>query len=116
MALNGVWGESQIRLNRSQFFGNFKTLARPWAGYTLEKPTVGLHFEDEWKLLDVLSVPVEVRKSVLVIEQNLEVTRATGLIFDLGPKGGKGGRPHLRRGCVGTGRGDRGQPHMALPR
>jgi excinuclease ABC subunit A len=59
--------------------------------YILDEPTTGLHFEDTKKLLSVLQRLVDKRNSVLVIEHNLDVIKASDHIIDLGPEGGKDG-------------------------
>lgn len=60
--------------------------------YILDEPTIGLHFDDVSKLLDVLNKLVDKGNTVLVIEHNLEVIKCADYIIDLGPEGGdKGG-------------------------
>ncbi|GAB4543881.1 MAG: excinuclease ABC subunit UvrA [Thermodesulfovibrionia bacterium] len=67
--------------------------------YILDEPTIGLHFYDIQKLLDVLNSLVDAGNTVIVIEHNLEVIKCADYIIDLGPGGGDdGGR------VVATGR------------
>ncbi|PLV56616.1 excinuclease ABC subunit UvrA [Thermotoga sp. SG1] len=61
--------------------------------YILDEPTVGLHFEDVRKLVEVLHRLVDRGNTVVVIEHNLDVIKNADYIIDLGPEGGKeGGR------------------------
>lgn len=73
-----------------------KELSRRATGrtmYILDEPTVGLHFDDVGKLLEVLMRLVDAGNSVLVIEHNLDVIKTADWIIDIGPEGGdKGGR------------------------
>ena len=59
--------------------------------YILDEPTIGLHFADIQKLLDVLVRLVDMRNTVVVIEHNLDVIKSADHIIDLGPEGGPGG-------------------------
>ncbi len=71
-----------------------KELARRDTGrtlYVLDEPTIGLHYEDVKKLLDVLNRLVTKGNSIVIIEHNLDVVKMADHIIDLGPEGGEGG-------------------------
>jgi excinuclease ABC subunit A len=59
--------------------------------YILDEPTIGLHFADIQKLLDVLMRLVDMGNTIVVIEHNLDVIKSADHIIDLGPEGGPGG-------------------------
>jgi len=61
--------------------------------YVLDEPTIGLHFADIEKLLDVLMRLVDMGNTIVVIEHNLDMIKSADHIIDLGPEGGpRGGR------------------------
>jgi len=61
--------------------------------YILDEPTIGLHFDDIGKLLEVLGKLVDMGNTVVVIEHNLDVIKCADHIIDMGPEGGdRGGR------------------------
>ena len=59
--------------------------------YILDEPTIGLHFADIHKLLEVLMKLVEMGNTVVVIEHNLDVIKCADYVIDMGPDGGDGG-------------------------
>ena len=67
--------------------------------YLLDEPTVGLHYEDVRKLIEILNKLVDRENSVIVIEHNMDIIKSSDYIVDVGPEGGDGGGKVV---CSGT--------------
>ena len=65
--------------------------------YLLDEPTVGLHYEDVRKLIEILQELVRRGNTVVVIEHNLDVIKSADYLIDFGPEGGTGGGGHAPR-------------------
>lgn len=88
-------GESQrIKLCKELGRGSGKSTI-----YLLDEPTVGLHFHDIQKLIEVFHALIIKGNTVVVIEHNLDIVRAADHIIDLGPGGGKNGGKILYSGA-----------------
>lgn len=66
-------------------------LAKRGSLFMLDEPTTGLHFDDIAKLMRALRKLLEAGHSLVVIEHNLDVIRASDWLIDLGPEGGDAG-------------------------
>jgi len=61
--------------------------------FLFDEPTTGLHFDDINKFLQSINQLIDTGNSVIIIEHNLEIIKASDYIIDLGPYGGnKGGK------------------------
>ncbi len=66
--------------------------------YLLDEPTVGLHYEDVRKLIEILQELVRRGNTVVVIEHNLDLIKCADHIIDFGPEGGNGGGKVVAKG------------------
>lgn len=74
-------------------FKGFSRSYKPRKGflYILDEPTIGLHFKDVKALIGILRRLVDLNNTVVVIEHNLDLIRASDWIIDMGPEGGDRG-------------------------
>ena len=66
--------------------------------YLLDEPTVGLHYEDVKKLIEIVQELVARGNTVVVIEHNLDVIKNSDYVIDFGPEGGAGGGKVIAKG------------------
>jgi excinuclease ABC subunit A len=59
--------------------------------YLLDEPSIGLHYEDIAKLIEILNKLVDKGNTVVLIEHNLDIIKNADHIIDIGPEGGIGG-------------------------
>ncbi len=74
-------------------------VARKGRLFLFDEPTTGLHFDDIAKLMRSFRKLLDGGHSIIVIEHNLDVIRASDWLIDLGPEGGDAGGEVV---CVGT--------------
>ena len=66
--------------------------------YLLDEPTVGLHWEDVRKLIDILGRLVGAGNTVIIIEHNMDIIKSADYVLDFGPEGGEGGGRLVAKG------------------
>ena len=66
--------------------------------YLLDEPTIGLHYEDVRKLIEILQKLVDKGNTVVVIEHNMDVIKSSDYVIDIGPEGGVGGGKIIAKG------------------
>jgi excinuclease ABC subunit A len=59
--------------------------------YLLDEPTIGLHYADVRKLVEILDRLVAKGNTVVTIEHNMDFIKSSDYIIDIGPEGGSGG-------------------------
>jgi len=108
-------GQSAIELSggEAQRIKLATELARKSTGktlYILDEPTVGLHFDDIRKLLNVCDALVEKGNSVLIVEHNTDVIEGADWVIELGPDGGKEGGKIVFEGTPDKLKSKKGSP------
>ena len=66
--------------------------------YLLDEPTVGLHYDDVRKLIEILQELVMRGNTVVVIEHNRDVIKSADYLVDFGPEGGINGGKVIAKG------------------
>jgi len=66
--------------------------------YLLDEPTIGLHYEDVKKLIEILQQLVNRGNTVMVIEHNLDLIKCADYVIDIGPEGGEKGGALIAKG------------------
>lgn len=66
--------------------------------YLLDEPTIGLHYEDVKKLIEILQKLVDKGNTVAVIEHNLDFIKSTDHVIDIGPEAGDEGGKIVAQG------------------
>jgi excinuclease ABC subunit A len=66
--------------------------------YLLDEPTIGLHYEDVKKLIEILQRLVDKGNTVMLIEHNMDVIKSADYLIDIGPEGGSGGGQIVAKG------------------
>ncbi len=71
--------------------------------YILDEPSIGLHPRDTRQLVEVLLHLRDLGNTVIVVEHEEEVMRASDQIIDIGPEAGNGGGILVAQGSYGKG-------------
>lgn len=66
--------------------------------YVLDEPSIGLHPRDTNRLIELLKELRDLRNTVVVVEHDAEMIRASDYLLDLGPKAGENGGTLLYSG------------------
>ena len=69
--------------------------------YVLDEPSIGLHSRDTDKLIKVLRQLQEIGNTVVVVEHDEEIIRASDYIIDVGPEAGRHGGEIVYEGPTG---------------
>ncbi len=79
-------GESQ-RINLASSLGS----SLVGSLYILDEPSIGLHPRDTERLIKILKSLRDIGNTVIVVEHDEEIMRASDLLIDIGPEAGTGG-------------------------
>ena len=88
-------GESQ-RINLTTSLGS----SLVGSLYILDEPSIGLHSRDTDRLIKVLKDLQSLGNTVMVVEHDEEIMRASDYLIDVGPEGGNGGGTENRQDVV----------------
>ncbi|MFN4181417.1 MAG: excinuclease ABC subunit UvrA [Candidatus Paceibacteria bacterium] len=92
-------GEAQrVKISSELFEYRMAHLKADKTIYLLDEPTVGLHYDDVAKLLEVLQKLVTKGNTVVLIEHNLDIIKSADYLVDFGPEGGTHGGKLIARG------------------
>ena len=86
LKLAGFLAETQSKKTSSK-----QPIATKGKLFMFDEPTTGLHFDDIAKLMRALRKLLDAGHSLIIIEHNLDVIRASDWLIDLGPEGGDAG-------------------------
>ena len=117
--INTLSGGECQRLKLSRHLAEFSRKEAQEAKPTLflfDEPTTGLHFEDVRILVNVFQKLVDLGHSVIVIEHNLDVLKASDWIIELGPEGGEKGGEIVATGSPESVARTKTQTGLALAR
>lgn len=66
--------------------------------YLMDEPSVGLHWHDLSKLIDIMNTLADSGNTILIIEHNLDIIKISDHIIDMGPEGGNAGGEIIAQG------------------
>ncbi len=81
-------GEAQ-RVKLASFLGKGKASQKML--FIFDEPTTGLHFHDIHKLLKAFNALIDQGHSLIVVEHNTDVIKASDWVIDMGPEAGDAG-------------------------